>query len=527
MRWLQALIILAVGCCTNSSLADIYQWEWINPNDHSLGRQQSTFLAPDGSGLAPEPGLYAVEKDLTGAYLAGFDLTDSYLYRSLLTDAYASSAIFRDAYLREVNLTGADLSNADLHSAILWFADLTGTNLSNAALVDSQVNGAKLLSADLTGADISGADLGGTTRFGFTAEQLYSTANYHDRNLAGVDLSYNDLSAWSFVEQNLVDSDLGLSNLSETDFSKSNLRGNHIGGSILNGARFVGADLRDVFVSGWGAYGVGSVSAVGANFTSAQLQSIHMTYDNLSGAIYEDADLTEAILVGSDLIGADFQHSTAIEANLRGANLQGANFTGADLTGAILRGADARAAQGFDVPDTNSDNLIHPDGHIDKFVVLESMPVWDFNPDQVQQYGGDRVREIPIEVRTVMSIAEDGELWIQLEDDEWNSPITFAPGIPVELDGTLHLHFGSSYFSVPLDPSKFVGSTFQIFDWTSVEPVGVFNSIGVPYDTIWDTSQLYTTGEITFVGLVPEPTMWLLILVLSLAVMCHYRAVKA
>ena len=61
------------------------------------------------------------------------------------------------------------------------------------------------------------------------------------------------------------------------------------------------------------------------------------------------ANLTEAILEGADLTGANFIRANLTEAILRGADLRGtiligANLEGADLEGAILRGADLREA---------------------------------------------------------------------------------------------------------------------------------------------------------------------------------------
>ncbi len=35
--------------------ADIYEWEYINPANPSLGKQQSTTLCPDGAAPMPRP----------------------------------------------------------------------------------------------------------------------------------------------------------------------------------------------------------------------------------------------------------------------------------------------------------------------------------------------------------------------------------------------------------------------------------------------------------------------------------------
>jgi hypothetical protein len=98
------------------------------------------------------------------------------------------------------------------------------------------------------------------------------------------------------------------------------------------------------------------------------------------------------------------------------------------------------------------------------------------------------------------------------DDDSWNSTISFAPGIPMYLDGgALYLHFEDG-----VDPSKLFGRTFRVFDWTGVTPTGSLFVFTGPYD--WDLSALYTDGTVTLKG-VPEPSgfvMSLCILYLSL-----------
>jgi hypothetical protein len=87
---------------------------------------------------------------------------------------------------------------------------------------------------------------------------------------------------------------------------------------------------------------------------------------NLDRALFEDANLENAILVasdlrhsnlnranlkGADLTGASIHHATLISADLTNSNLKGVNFFGADLEGAILDGA-------------HFENTIMPDGSI-------------------------------------------------------------------------------------------------------------------------------------------------------------------
>ena len=90
-----------------------------------------------------------------------------------------------------------------------------------------------------------------------------------------------------------------------------------------------------------------------------------------------------------------------------------------------------------------------------------------------------------------------GTLRMVFEADAWDSTISFAPGIPVTLGGTLELTFAAD-----VNLASQVGRTFDLFDWTGVNPTGAF-AVSSPY--AWDLSNLYTTGEVTLTA-VPEPS---------------------
>jgi hypothetical protein len=95
------------------------------------------------------------------------------------------------------------------------------------------------------------------------------------------------------------------------------------------------------------------------------------------------------------------------------------------------------------------------------------------------------------------AIADGGALQLVIEDDAWDSFISFAAGIPVQLGGTLELTFADN-----VDVSTQLGRTLRLFNWTGVSPIGRFD-VYSPY--LWDVTKLYTTGEVTLVA-VPEPT---------------------
>jgi hypothetical protein len=89
-----------------------------------------------------------------------------------------------------------------------------------------------------------------------------------------------------------------------------------------------------------------------------------------------------------------------------------------------------------------------------------------------------------------------GTLRMVFEADAWDSTISFAPGIPVTLGGKLELTFAAE-----VNLASQVGRTFDLFDWTGVNPTGAF-AVSSPY--AWDLSNLYTTGQVTLTA-IPEP----------------------
>ena len=54
---------------TPVGFADIYQGEWVDPEDHSLGRPQSSTLCPDGAGRDAVPGARLDDLDLPCTWL--------------------------------------------------------------------------------------------------------------------------------------------------------------------------------------------------------------------------------------------------------------------------------------------------------------------------------------------------------------------------------------------------------------------------------------------------------------------------
>jgi uncharacterized protein YjbI with pentapeptide repeats len=453
---LVVVTVVVIGSASPAR-ADIFQWEYINPADLSQGKQQSTTLAPDGAGVNAVPGAQLPYRDLTMAYLIG-----------------------------------ADLRNADFHFGALTDADLTGAVIRGANF-DKDIPPV--------------IDRGGT---GLTLAQIYSTASYQAHDLSGISLVFNNLAGGNFTDQNLANANFDAARLTEVDFT----------GAKITGASF---NIRQKKFGDWGSgisldqlYSTASYQAhdlsgialamndlMGGNFSGQNLFGADFDRANLTNANFRRANLANASLgnrffsTGPNLTSADFNQANLINTNFHSATLTNANFTAADARGAFI---NLSASAVFT-------NLIRPDGHIDgldleggAMLVIRD---YDGNPFHTQP------TPIPILVDQHLSMAASGALRMEFEADAWDSTISFAPGIPVTLGGTLELTFAPD-----VNPADQISRTFHLFNWTGVTPIGSF-AISSPYR--WNLSNLYATGEVTLTA-VPEPAASVLVVVAAVGV---------
>ncbi len=470
------------------AFADIYEWEYVDPADPSAGRVESTTPCPDGVGVDAASGVNLDDRNLTQAYLVGAHLH----YASLL----------------RVDFTRADLTNADIST----------TAIKDTIFTDAIINGAHLPGT-------------GNNGYGLKPEMIYSTASYQQGDLTGIsfgdqwlhgqtwDFSGQNLSSASFAGTDMYGVDFSNANLSGASFREANLNTGSLVGADLTGANFrdayLGVDITGAIIRGadfsytWDFFASDLYST--ASYQEGDLSGITilrvMDHWDLSGIKFTGATFTSAELnytdcSGSDFYGANFGHAELYSANFTGSRLADVDFflfgngTAVGLDSATLTGADMRGCS--DVPNVSSRNLVHRDGHVDGFTLLanESQRIWDYN-------GG-----IGILVQQGFFLPPSGELQMWFEDDAWGSTMAFESGIDVELAGTLRLDFWLSQLTPEL------GLTFDLFDWDGANVTGSFDAVetnmGLETGLWWDTSQLYTTGEVT---LVPEPaTMSLLAL---------------
>jgi uncharacterized protein YjbI with pentapeptide repeats len=233
------------------------------------------------------------------------------------------------------------------------------------------------------------------------------------------------------------------------------------------------------------------------------LRGVHFSQDDLSGWNFS----------GQNLTGASFTLCDLTNANLGGANFQSANLTDATLNGAKLSGVDFRHAQRASLGFIGR-NIINIDGQLYS-LELATDDVLVLRDDDGYTGPNMGIKEEPHPVRVLqqMAVSPGGTLTMLLEADSWDSTISFQPGIPVELSGSLELAFAAG-----VDVSRQIGRTFDLFDWTGVEPIGQFEVVS---DYAWDTNNLYTTGEVT---LIPEPATWALAACALLCLALVYRA---
>ena len=494
-------------------------------------------------------------KDLTGSRFYGSqlvnvnfndsDLTGADLGSTTLTEATFAGAIIRQADLSHSGLTAEQIYSTASHQA----GDLAQIVLRGNDLSDWDLSGQDLTGADfgdhsqttlfhganLEDAKIDGADLTHTTANGFSATQLYSTASYRAGNLTHTDFSWNDdFVGWDFSGQNLSESRFLGSVLRDSSFRSADLRGVRFTSAVLTDADFTDANVAGVDLDASGITAQQLYST--ATFRSGNLSGLNLGRNDLQGWNFSRKVLADARFYNSNLSEADLSDANLMHASFGSAQLHGTSFSGANLVGVYfvgsedsietdLTGADARSAILLNcwslpvaVPPSGcrnwlvnavKRNFIDPDGHVEGLNIAEqeTMRLWDFDPMLPRRNSDAPVGDIPLVVEDEMTIDADGTLRAVFEDDHWGSTITFEPGVIVELAGTLELL---------IDPGEettiesLIGTTYQLFDWTGVSPVGEFDTFNFQPDTAWDTSGLYTTGEVTLRG-VPEPSGLLLL----------------
>lgn len=493
------------------------------------------------------------QADLTGADF-GSSFFDTILTGANFTRAIVKGANFRDAvgFTTVQLLSTASYQDGDLSGIQIPEYDLTGVDFSNKNLNNAIFDSAVLTSVNLAGASVSGTDFTGT---GLTVAQLYSTASYGSGDLSGINLSANDLTGWNLAGKNLANAGFSSAILTNVDFTDANVNGaNFDSVTGLNTAQFYatatyqagdlsGISFQNLNLTGWKLAGkiLANANLGNANLTNADLSHVDLSTTTVANVNWTNANLTGVNIKGTTLVlapwlglTADQLYSTAsyqdgdlsgtrfqvfvvdgwnfsgqnlsncffFRAQMRNSDFSHANLTNisiqtaSDFSGSNLTGVDARGATGSAITSISAHNLIRWNG------TIAGLDLADGEKLLIRDYDGKPTSSPPgppiaIRVQNHLDMSGTGTMFMIFEADEWNSTISFDPGIPVNLGGVLDLNFKED-----VNILSQVGRTIDLFDWTAVDPLGAF-AIETPYE--WDLTNLYTTGEVTLLSVSSLP----------------------
>lgn len=327
-----------------------------------------------------------------------------------------SGWILYNINLENTNFENTNLTGANLGASVFANANLKNANLSKASLDSANFALANLSNANFTDATIKYTSFSGATSNGFTKVQLYSTANYKNKDLTQVDLSNNDLRGWNFDGQNLAYVNFSGADLTDASISKAKLFGVVSKGFTkeqlystanyknkdLSGIMFSSKDYfqRDQDFSGWSFSGQNLQDAgfVNANLTNVDFSNANLSNVSLKNATLTDANFENAIINGAyldlgtftkeqlystasyknkDLAGVIFSEGFVYDLsnwNFEGQNLQNIKLTGSSLlTNTNFRKADLRGAKlGPNIAYATLRNTIDENGYIKRFSMTSS-----------------------------------------------------------------------------------------------------------------------------------------------------------
>lgn len=280
-----------------------------------------------------------------GARCVGADLSAQDLRRANLQGADLRRARLVGTVLKDANLSGARLDEAELIGADLEQANLRGASLRKALCLSCDLEEAQLLGADLGGADMSGVDMeNASLRF----------AKLQQTKLLGSDLESADLRGAIATGADFKGANLGRARLSDANLSQARLQAVDLTSARLDRASLAGSNLRKarlgvrVVSSGeeGSVYGIPSPNPCFPMPSCKPADaSSKMTSDDIGvGALLVDTDLT-----GADLTNADLNGVVMLRGSLKMANLEGADTKRALLVDVPVKGTvcpDGRMTNG-------------------------------------------------------------------------------------------------------------------------------------------------------------------------------------
>ena len=269
----------------------------------------------------------------TATRLAGCDFTDAIIegasFAATESKGFDQEQLYSTASYKNKNLRGVSFGNNDLfHISYknLFGWNFTGQDLTNADFSYSLISGIFhsnstrsiiLTDAIIEGANFEGLQTDGDSKYGISAEQLYSTASYKNKNLTGVKFGHNYMVGFDFTGQNMTNVSFWGTELNNVDFTNANLTNVDFKFSDINDADFDNAIIE------------------GAYFTDITTKQLYRTASykekNLKGvtfSVYKDRNCLD---------GADFTGQNLMNANFVSLTLTDADFTKADLRGGTMK----------------------------------------------------------------------------------------------------------------------------------------------------------------------------------------------
>lgn len=297
------------------------------------------------------------QSNLSGVIATGADFTNTYLEYSVLAGADLTRATLSSVPMNYVVMSSSTiLTGANLRSATMNYASLIGVNFASANVSSAYIQNATLTGANFADATMQGTRLGGSSLRGvtFNAKTDLSGANLDNVNLDGLDMSgiaMNGASASgsSFVGTNLTGAFLRTTNFSNSDFTNANLTRtnfstdyywqNSMTNVIMSGANLTGANFRSDNLSD--ATFSATTILNNTDFAGTQMSRTVWHGTAMVGGLFDGTDLTGATFVDVDFTDAQLINSNATNASFTSTStFTRANFTNSTFTGATFGAAN-------------------------------------------------------------------------------------------------------------------------------------------------------------------------------------------
>jgi uncharacterized protein YjbI with pentapeptide repeats len=295
-------------------------------------------------------------------------------YRKIGTNIVGPSLVYDGFDFTNADLSNMDLSESYARNVIFNNTNLNGTKLTNMIITLSGDCGTStfrnadfsygIFTGDFSSCDLSDV-ISASTCFNGILPDGYIHAAGRQRCLDGVtysgfivgpglSLSYRDLSGLSFAGANLTNVDFRGSNLSYANFDGMTLTNVDLTDAIMVGTSLVGADLRTASILGLRTGNLVGTPLVPSGY-AIRRQHIVGPQVNLFGARLQSLDLSNLDLSDANLSGANLTGANLSNTDLSGANMVRANATNANLSRTELLRANLSRANltGADLSQSN------------------------------------------------------------------------------------------------------------------------------------------------------------------------------